>query len=162
FTDLDLGKVLALQSTRVVPIDGKTTGRADLVFDGADLRTATGTLKADISANAGSADKGQIPLTGVVDLVATNGLFTIQNGNLRDPVIEGKASVYSVVLHGRDIGSVETAINVSPVGVNLRDGKLTQRDGGSATFAVNVPYGAPNSTTVDATLSGINAGNLIA
>lgn len=234
FVDLDLGKVLALQSTRVVPLDGKTTGRADLVFNGADLRTASGTLKADISANAGSADKGQIPLTGVIDLVAANGLFNIQNGNIRsekssvdasgrfdmrgsdsnlqvalkstdaseidrlfrlldlstdavnqldsleaqfagdlaftgtitgnisDPVIDGKASVYSVVLHGRDIGSVETAINVSPIGVNLRDGKLTERNGGNATFDVTVPYGAPNSTTVNATLNGVNAGNLLA
>jgi len=234
FTNLDLGKVIALQTSRVVPIDGQTTGRADLTFNGTDLSTATGTLKADIAANAGSADKGQVPITGVIDVVATNGLFNIDlaklnteksefnatgrfdmraddsnlqvalrstdaseidrlfrvlgissdavtqldsmeaqfagdlafngnvTGNISDPVIDGKASVYSVVLHGRDIGSVETAINVSPVGVNLRDGKLTQRDGGNATFAVTVPYGLTNSATVTATLNGINAGNLIA
>lgn len=234
FVNLDLAKVLALQSSRVIPIEGQTTGRADLVFRGTDLKTTSGSLKADITANAGSADKGLVPVTGVIDLTAVNGLFNIDlaklnsekselsatgrfdlraddsnlqvalkstdaseidrlfrvlgvspeaesqldametqfagdlafngtiTGNLSDPIINGQASVYSVLLHGRDIGSIETAINVSPVGVNLRDGKLTERDGGNATFDVTVPYSGVNNTTVNATLNGVNAGNLLA
>src|SRR5436189_4338072 len=47
-------------------------------------------------------------------------------GNISDPTVVGNASLYSVVLHGRDIGTVETAINVSPSGVELRYGRLTE------------------------------------
>src|SRR5436189_2142050 len=81
-----------------------------------------------------------------------NGTLT---GNISDPTIVGNASLYSVVLHGRDVGSVETAINVSPTGVELRNGRLTERTGGgTATFDVTVPYGGTNNTTVNATLTG--------
>ena len=44
----------------------------------------------------------------------------------------------------------------------LRNGKLQQADGGSALFAISVPTGATNSTSVKATLTNVNAGNLLA
>jgi translocation and assembly module TamB len=235
FSGLDLSKLLSLQSGRVMPLEGQTTGRADLTFQGTNFRTASGTIRADITANAGSDDATKVPVTGRVDLVAANGLFNIQEaklstprstldatgrfdlrasdsnlqialnstdaseidrivrvlglapdvskqldsmeaqfagdlkfngtvtGNLSDPTVVGSASLYSIVLHGRDIGSVETAVNVSPVGVELRDGILRERaGGGTATFNVSIPSGGTNNTTVDATLNGVNAGNLLA
>src|SRR5436190_9051987 len=235
FANLDLSKIVALQAGRTIPLEGQTTGRADLTFQGTDIRTASGTVRSDITASAGSDDATKVPVTGRVDLNAVNGLFNIQEaklntsrstleatgrfdmrandsdlhvalnttdaseidrifrvigaapdvtkqldamdaqfagdltfngtltGNISDLTIVGNASLYSVVLHGRDVGSVETAINVSPTGVELRNGRLTERTGGgTATFDVTVPYGGTNNTTVNATLTGVNAGNLLA
>ncbi|MFL6468048.1 MAG: YdbH domain-containing protein, partial [Pyrinomonadaceae bacterium] len=235
FTGLDLSKVVALQAGRTIPLEGQTTGRADLTFQGTDLRTANGTIRADITASAGSDDATKVPVTGRIDLNAVNGLFNIQEaklntarstlgatgrfdlrandsnlqvalnstdaseidriirvlgvgtsvtsqldameaqlagdlkfsgtftGNISDPTVAGNASLYSIVLHGRDIGSVETAVNVSPAGVELRNGRLSERaGGGTATFDVTVPYGGVNNSTVNATLNGVNAGNLLA
>jgi translocation and assembly module TamB len=235
FSNLDLSKLLSLQSGRVMPLEGQTTGRADLTFQGTDFRTATGTVRANIAANAGTDDATKVPVTGRVELAATNGLFNIQEarlnsarstldatgrfdlrgndsnlqfalnssdaseidriirvlgvapdvsrqldsmeaqfagdlkfnatltGNISDPIVAGNASVYSVILHGRDVGTVETAINVSPTGVELSNGVLRERTGGgTATFSAAIPYGGANNTEVTATLNGINAGNMLA
>ena len=234
FSDLDISKLLALQGGRVIPIEGKTTGRADLTFNGTNIRSASGTVIAGITANAGTADKGLIPVNGQINVSGVNGLFTVDmadlnsekskltatgrfdlkdensnlnlalrstdasevdrlvrvlgisselenqldsmqvqfagnltfdgniTGNLSDPTIDGRATLASLAMHGREIGSVSTDIFASPVGVNLRNGKLQERNGGSALFAVNIPYGGANNIAVTATLTGVNAGNLLA
>lgn len=234
FTELDLSKLLALQGGKVIPIEGKMTGSVDLRFQGTDLRTTTGTVNAQINANAGDDTRGRIPVSGNVRLDAVNGLFTIDQadlrtqqsqltatgrfdlraensnlkvslrssdageidrlvrvlgisqqlenqldstqaqfagnlifdgtvtGNLSDPVLEGRASLNSLSMRGRQLGSVATNISVSPAGVELKDGKLTQSDGGNAVFAVNIPTIGTNNTTVTATLTNVNAGNLLA
>lgn len=83
-------------------------------------------------------------------------------GNFADPTINGKASLDSLAMRGRTLGSVTTDIHSSPVGLELANGKLLQPDGGSATFAVSVPNGGANNTSVKATLTNVNAGNLLA
>ena len=55
FTSLDIGKLLALQGGRVIPITGQTTGQVNLTFNGTSFRNASGTLNADINASAGKA-----------------------------------------------------------------------------------------------------------
>ena len=234
FSDLDISKLLALQGGRVIPIEGKTTGRVDLTFNGTNFRTASGTLNADVTANAGNADSGLIPVTGQVKVSGVNGLFNVdlanlnsekskltasgrfdlkdQNsnlalalrssdasevdrlirvlgvspelehqldsmqvqfagnlnfdgnitGNLSDPTVEGRAALDSLSMRGRELGSISTDIFVSPLGVDLKNGKLWQRDGGSALFTVNIPNGGQNNVAVQATLTGVNAGNLLA
>ncbi len=234
FSDLDISKLLALQGGRVIPLEGKTTGRVDLTFNGINFRTASGTLNADIAANAGSADKGLIPVNGTVKVSGTNGLFNVDlanlnsekskltatgrfdlkdansnlavgltstdaseidrlvrvlgvspelehqldsmqmqfagnlkfngniTGNLSDPTVEGRAALDSLSMRGRDVGSVTTDISVSPLGVDLRNGKLLEHGGGNALFTINIPFGGTNNVAVKATLSGVNAGNLFA
>jgi translocation and assembly module TamB len=234
FSNLDLSKLLALQGGRIIPLEGEMTGDIDLRFQGTDFRTSTGSVNAQISANAGSDARGRIPVNGNVRLDALNGLFTIEEadlhterstltatgrfdlraqnsdlnvalrssdaseidrlvrvlgvsqelenqldstqaqfagnlafdgkltGNLTDPVIDGKASLESLMMRGRQLGSVATIIFVGPAGVELRDGRLQQVDGGAATFAVTVPTVGTNNMTVNATLTNINAGNLLA
>jgi translocation and assembly module TamB len=83
-------------------------------------------------------------------------------GNLTDPTIDGKADLASLVMRGRDVGSVTTDIFVSPVGVELRNGKLLDRTGGDVSFSINVPSGGANNVSVQATLTNVNAGNLLA
>ncbi|CAN5397300.1 hypothetical protein BH20ACI2_BH20ACI2_06910 [soil metagenome] len=234
FNNLDLSKLLALQGGRVIPIEGEMTGNIDLQFQGTNFRTSTGSVNADINANAGSDDRGRIPVSGQIRLDALNGLFTIDQanlntersnlaatgrfdlrsddsdltlalrssdaseidrlvrvlgvskeledqldstqaqfagnltfdgtitGNLSDPILEGRASLDSLIMRSRQLGSIATHIFVSPAGVELREGKLQQPDGGNALFSVNVPTTGTNNITVNATLTNINAGNLLA
>lgn len=234
FTNLDIAKLIALQGGGITPIEGQTTGHVDLTFPGTDFRTASGTLAANITANAGTAEKGLIPVNGQIKLSATNGLFNVDIANLRsekstltangrfdlrdqnsnltlalkstdaseidrlirvlgvspdlehqmdsmqvalagnltfdgsltgnfsDPTVNGKASLDSISMHGRELGSVATDVFVSPMGVELRNGNLKQRDGGSALFNASIPKGGTNNVAVKATLTNVNAGNLLA
>ena len=231
---VDLSKLAALQTGRVIPIEGKTTGNLHLTFQGTNYRTTSGTLSLNIDAKAGSGDSERIPVSGNIELTADNGLFSVSNarlftgkseltakgrfdlqneasnleialrsddaaeirrlfevtgtlpqldrqiksmqvefagglrfdgtitGNLFDPVVDGKASVDSVVMRGRELGSLVTNINASPSGVELRDGRLADKDGGRADFSVLIPYGGSNNVSVSANLFGINAGKLLA
>lgn len=234
FSHLDISKLIALQTGRVIPLEGQTTGSIDLTFNGTNFRTANGSVNAAITANAGTADSGLIPINGQIRLNAANGLFNVDTANLRsvnsslnasgrfdlkdqnsdltialrstdaseierlvrvlsgstelerqfdslqvaaagnltfdgsvtgnfsDPTIDGKASLDSISLRGRELGAVSTDIFVSPAGTELRKGKLQERAGGTASFAVNIPSGPRNDITVKADLTNVNAGNLLA
>ncbi len=83
-------------------------------------------------------------------------------GNMYDPAVEGRASLDSISMHGRSVGSVTTDLSVSPAGVEFTNGKLLQTDGGSALFSANIPSTGSNNISVKATLTNINAGNLLA
>ncbi len=234
FNSLDLGKLAALQSGRVIPIEGRTTGRVDLTFAGTDYRTTSGTINAAITASAGRDAASRIPVNGVVELSAANGLFTIDQarlntqksnlaatgrfdlrnddsdldvalrsadaneivnivrvtglapeieaqidrieataagnfafdghitGNLADPSIEGRAELASLSLKGRDVGRLSTDISVNPIQTKLSNGRLEQTDGGLVAFSVTIPSAGSNNISVNAQLTGVNAGNLIA
>jgi translocation and assembly module TamB len=234
FTSLDLAKLLALQGGQIVPIAGQTSGKVDLNFRGTDFRTATGTLTADLTANAGTEERGFVPLNGRVGLRATNGLFNIDyanlnteksavnasgrfdlegsdsnlqialnssdaseierilrvlnvspaleeqlnslqasfagnlnvngnvTGNLLNPTIDARAALASLLIRGRNLGSLATNVAVSPDSIELRDGKLQQPDGGNIAFNVNVPREGENNIGVQATFTKVNTGNLLA
>jgi hypothetical protein len=234
FANLDLETLLSLGTGVIPPLQGKTTGRADVTFQGTDLKTTSGTVNADVVADAGSAAQGSIPVNGNVNVTAANGLFTINNakfnspksaltatgqfdlrasnsdlhlalnstdateierifrsmdiapdamhtldsingtfagnmtfngtltGNISDPTLDGRASFETFALNTKPIGSVTTAINVSPFGVRLTDGRLAEIGGGNATFEIVAPRGGTNNTSIQAKLTNINAGDLIA
>ncbi len=234
FTNLDLGKIAAMQSGRVMPLEGRTTGRVDLTLAGTDYRTTSGTIRATITAAAGNQDGNKVPVNGTVDLSATNGLFNVDQaklstanselsatgrfdlrndnsdldvalrssdaneilnlvrvtglspefeeqfdsmkaavagsvtfdgkitGNLTDPSIDGRASIASVSMRGRELGTLASDILVSPAEIEFRNGKLQQSDGGSVAFNVKIPSIGTNNISVNAELAGVNAGNLLA
>jgi translocation and assembly module TamB len=235
FSNLDLGKLLALQGGRVVPIEGQTTGQVNLTFAGTNFKTASGNLTADITANAGTQDRGLIPVTGRLEATATNGLFNLDvarlntekselnatgrldlngyesnlnlvlnssdaseitriirvleisptidqqlesyqaelagnfkfegtlTGNVSDPTIDGRASVDTIALRGRTLGSLALDVAVSPAGTELRNGVLQEPNGGgNLAFNVSIPKGGADNISVQATLNKINTGNLIA
>jgi hypothetical protein len=234
FSDLDLSKLLALQGGRVVPIEGKTTGNANLTFSGTNFKTASGTLTADFAANAGTSERGLVPLNGKLALTATNGLFNVDyanlnteksavnatgrfdlsgensnltlalnssdaseieriirvlnispelesqldsyqvafggnlnfnatvTGNLSDPTIDGRAAIDSLLVRGRNLGSLATNLFVSSDGIQLRDGVLQERGGGNLAFSINVPRIGTDNISVNAKLNNINTGNLLA
>lgn len=234
FSDLDLAKILALQGGRVIPFEGSTTGRADITFNGTDTRTTSGTIRAEITANAGNSDKGTVPVNGNVELSATNGLFTVDvaklntgksslsatgrfdlrnndsnldfalnstdaseidrlvrvlgispelerqldtfqaafagdlafngkiTGNLSDPTVEGKASIATVSLRGREVGALSADVLVSPAEFEFRNGMLREPAGGTIAFSVTAPRLGENNISVKAELNGVDAGNLLA
>jgi translocation and assembly module TamB len=234
FANLDLSKLLALQGGQVVPIEGKTTGKVNLTFAGTDFKTASGNLTADFAANAGTAERGLVPVNGRLGLTATNGLFNVDyanlnteksqvnatgrfdlsgensnlnlslnstdaseidrivrvlnvapeivaqldsyraqfagnlnlngsvTGNLTDPTFNGRASIDSLILRERNLGSVATNILVSPDGFALREGVLQERDGGNLAFNVNIPRVGTDNISVNAKLNNVNTGNLLA
>ncbi len=234
FTDLDIGKLLALVSGKVVPLAGNTKGNVDLTFPGTNVKLASGTVRADFTAETGDEESGRTPLNGEVALNATRGVFNIEratlktaaseltatgrfsfetddsdlnlnlassdatelqrvinstgffpeaqerldeykielagelafNGNLRgrltEPTIDGRASVGSFVMGERNLGALSARLNVTPEVINVTEGKLTEPDGGGIQFALNAPRAGENNISLEATLDGVNAGNLIA
>ncbi|MEJ7701318.1 MAG: AsmA-like C-terminal region-containing protein [Pyrinomonadaceae bacterium] len=122
FANLDLGKLLALQGGRVVPIEGKTTGNVNLSFAGTNFKTASGTLTADFAANAGTTERGLVPVNGKLGLTATNGLFDVDYANLNTEKtqfnatgrfdLSGNDSNLNVVLNSSDAGEIERIIRV--------------------------------------------------
>lgn len=234
FADLDLAKLAALQGGRIIPIEGQATGNVNLTLNGTEYRTASGTINADITATAGNADRGTLPINGKIQLSAANGLFNVDlanfnteksrlsatgrfdlrnvdsnlnvalnstdaseidrlvrvlgvspaieeqfdsmqvqlagnlaftgtlTGNFSDPTVDGKASLDSVSLRGRELGSITSDIFVSPVsGTEIRNGLLRERDGGNVAFNLLLPNTA-NNISVQATLTNVDAANLIA
>lgn len=234
FDKLDLSKIVALQGGRVIPFEGRTTGRAEVTFNGTDVRSASGTIIADVAASAGNAEHGTIPVNGRVELTADNGMFNVDlarlssaqteltatgrfdlrnddsklgivlnssdagevdrlvralalapeleqqldamdasfagslkfdaqlTGNLADPAINGRASLNKLLLHGREIGSVTSDILISGSGTEFRDGSLKESGGGTVAFSVSIPAVGMNNTSVQATLTNVNAASLIA
>ncbi|MGI8469586.1 MAG: translocation/assembly module TamB domain-containing protein [Pyrinomonadaceae bacterium] len=83
-------------------------------------------------------------------------------GNLLNPTIDGRAALDSINLRGRNLGALTTEIFASPDTIELRGGKLAQPDGGNIAFNVNAPRGGENNIGVQATLTKVNTGNLLA
>ncbi len=83
FNGLDIAKLLALQSGRVIPVTGQATGTVDLSFPDTNVAAASGNLNAQFQAEAGNEQSARTPLTGDVALRAERGLFRIERANLR-------------------------------------------------------------------------------
>ena len=234
FDNLDIAKLLALQGGRVIPLEGSTGGTVNLTFNGTNFKTASGNLTADIAANAGTSERGLVPLNGRVEVSAVNGLFSIDTasiktpassivaggnfdlngdnsnlnvaldstdaaellrlvrvldlspaldeklktydvdlasnlsfngtltGNISDPNISGRALLDTLLVHGNDLGTLRTDIVYNAGGLELNDGSLVQRDGGSLAFGITIPNGGTNNIAVSATLDKVNVGNILA
>jgi translocation and assembly module TamB len=83
FENLDISKMLALVSGRVVPLAGNSKGNVDLTFPGTNLKLASGNVRAEFVAETGSEENGRTPLNGEIALNATNGVFNIERANLK-------------------------------------------------------------------------------
>ncbi|MDQ3818411.1 MAG: hypothetical protein M3362_12155, partial [Acidobacteriota bacterium] len=108
-------------------------------------------------------DKKEAEKQTVIELggkLAFNGNI---RGRLKEPQIEGQATLDSLIVNGRDLGSLAANISTTTDSLSVTNGRLAERDGGQLQFALNVPLkeGA-GSTSVDATLDKVNAGNLLA
>lgn len=92
FTNVDIGNLILALGSRQIPLAGAATGSADLSFAGTDFESASGTLNATFSGEAGDDSRGRTPLDGEVALRADRGLFLVERANLRTPASEVSAA----------------------------------------------------------------------
>ena len=89
---------------------------------------------------------------------AFNGNIT---GNLSDPSIEGKVSLASLFLHGKNLGSISSEILVSPGALKFRNGVLKEAEGRNLVFDVKIPRFGTDNTSVKAKLNNVSAGSIL-
>lgn len=120
---LNASKLLALLTGSIIPIEGRTDGKLDLTFSGRDGRSISGSVRADIVANAGSAERGLVPIEGKLDLNADNGLFTVNTAVFRSEasllMADGRLDVrddnsdLEIRLSSTDAAEVERLVRVT-------------------------------------------------
>lgn len=91
--------------------------------------------------------------------LAFNG--TLQ-GQLKDPIVNGRAELGSLIINGNDVGTLTASIASTPMELRITSGRLTEPDGGGVQFSLNAPKGPGNNTSLEATLDRASAGNLLA
>ncbi|HEX8845637.1 MAG TPA: translocation/assembly module TamB domain-containing protein [Pyrinomonadaceae bacterium] len=101
-------------------------------------------------------EKSRVEFAGKVSF---NGTL---RGRLKEPSIEGRATLDSLIVNGRDLGSIAGDISTSPDMLLVRKGSLVERDGGDVKFALDIPLKEGGRTSVDATLTSVNAENMMA
>ncbi|MBD0369444.1 MAG: translocation/assembly module TamB domain-containing protein [Pyrinomonadaceae bacterium] len=143
------------------------SGRFSFARDESDLRV-------DLNAADASELQNVISSTGLLPSleaqlntynVALDGRLTFNGtvrGRLENPSVEGRASLETLIVNGRELGTLTAALNLTPAEINVTDGKLAERDGGGVQFTLNAPRTGTNNISVDATLDRANAGNLLA
>ncbi|HVF45825.1 MAG TPA: hypothetical protein VM936_22545 [Pyrinomonadaceae bacterium] len=82
-------------------------------------------------------------------------------GDLDSPIFNGHFDLGSLSARGRDLGSLSADINSTANETRVDNGRLTEPDGGGATFTAVIPRSGEN-VSFDATLDNANAGNLVA
>ncbi|HYG10924.1 MAG TPA: hypothetical protein VD835_13330, partial [Pyrinomonadaceae bacterium] len=83
-------------------------------------------------------------------------------GSLDAPSVSGRVSLASLLVNGRDLGTLTASVESNSSEVRVPDGRLTQRDGGNAQFALTYPLDNSNNGTLEATLERIDIGSLLA
>ncbi|MDX6497740.1 MAG: translocation and assembly module TamB [Blastocatellia bacterium] len=84
------------------------------------------------------------------------------NGALKDPIVSGHAELGSLIMNGRDLGSLTANLSSTNTETRVSDGRLAQANGGGAQFTLIVPRTGKDNISIDATLDRMNAGNVIA
>lgn len=82
-------------------------------------------------------------------------------GALKSPIVSGHAELGSLIINQRDIGSLTANIASTAAEMRVTDGRLIQANGGSAQFALVVPSTGTDNISIEATLTRMNAGDLI-
>jgi len=83
-------------------------------------------------------------------------------GALKDPLVSGHAELGSLIMNGRDLGSLTANVSSTQTETRVDNGRLIQANGGGAQFALLIPRTGENNTSIEATLDRMDAGNLIA
>ncbi|MDQ3754250.1 MAG: AsmA-like C-terminal region-containing protein, partial [Acidobacteriota bacterium] len=92
FTDLDVGKLLALATGNSVPVTGAATGTINLSFPGTNVELASGTLNTRFDGETGNEASGRTPVNGDLVVRAERGQFGVERANLRAGATELNAT----------------------------------------------------------------------
>ncbi len=83
-------------------------------------------------------------------------------GKLTDPSLDGRVSLASLVINGRDIGYLAASFSSTPTELRVTRGQLTEANGGGMQFTLEAPRVGENNIALAATLDRLNAGVLMA
>lgn len=83
-------------------------------------------------------------------------------GALTDPIVNGRASLASLLVNGRDLGSLAATLESDATATRVTEGKLTARGGGTAQFTANLPRAGKDNVSLEATLDRFDIGGIIA
>ncbi|HZH91798.1 MAG TPA: translocation/assembly module TamB domain-containing protein [Pyrinomonadaceae bacterium] len=83
-------------------------------------------------------------------------------GPLDAPAVNGRAALATLLVNGRDLGALTASVETTATEVRVPDGRLTQREGGNAQFALVYPLDGSNNGSLEATLERIDIGSLMA
>jgi translocation and assembly module TamB len=83
-------------------------------------------------------------------------------GKLDQPLINGRASLASLLVNGQDAGALALNLDSTADALRITDGRLTQPDGGGVQFTLDAPYTGKDNIALDATLDRVNSRNLLA
>ncbi len=173
------------------PISGEVALRANnglFQIERLDLQTAASHLKAagqfsfagdsDLQVDLNSSDAAELQsvfvssgfLSDVDDRMNDYGLelagqLTFNGtvrGKLTDPSVEGRVSLASLVVNGRDVGSLAASFSSTTAELRVTNGRLTETNGGGMQFTLNAPRVGENNIAFAATLERVNAGVLTA
>lgn len=161
FTGLDVAKLIALQSGKVLPVRGDASGNADLNFAGRNGRRASGSVEATVSATAGDAKRGFLPISGRLSLKANDGLITFENAKLTsgktDFAATGKLDLFEndsdlgLSIDSSDASEIDRVIRVFEIVPQLRE----QLDTYDARLAGNFKFrGNLTGNAIDPSLTG--------
>jgi translocation and assembly module TamB len=78
------------------------------------------------------------------------------NGALKDPLVSGHAELGSLIMNGRDLGSLAANVASTATETRVTEGRLVQANGGGAQFALVIPRAGENNISIDATLDRMN------
>lgn len=172
------------------PLTGRlalTADRGTFDIERADLRagatelTATGRFSfrggSDLAVNLDSADASEFQAvvlsTGLLAPfedtvrsldVALAGRLSFKGtvaGDLDAPAVNGRFELQSLNLRGRNLGALSADIASNGAETRVDNGRLSEPDGGGVTFTAVIPRAGENNVAFDATLEGVNAGNLL-
>lgn len=97
--------------------------------------------------------------------VGLSGAFRLEgglSGAFKEPVIEAKTLIEGVSVRGASLGSLQAEIMQSPDVLVMRNGLLTEDDGGTMSFGLRAPEFGVNNATFNASLRNINFGSVVA
>jgi translocation and assembly module TamB len=173
------------------PLTGElalVANRGQFRLDRANLRTGASELTAsgdfsfrgdsNLNVNLASSDAAELQRV----LVASNLIPALEeslgdsgiglagrldfNGTIRGaldaPLVNGRFALGTLLANGHDLGSLTASVETTASEVRVPDGRLTQRDGGNAQFALVYPLDGSNNGSLDATLERIDIGSLLA
>jgi translocation and assembly module TamB len=84
------------------------------------------------------------------------------NGALKDPLVSGHAELGSLIVNGRDLGSLAANIASTASETRVSEGRLVQATGGGAQFTLVIPRVGENNISIDATLDRMNGDVVLA
>ena len=77
-------------------------------------------------------------------------------GALKDPLVSGHAELGSLIMNGRDLGSLSANISSTATETRVDNGRLSQPNGGGAQFALLIPRTGENNISIEATFDRID------